>query len=204
METITRTKVIDWSTYGLKQADIIKQLTNKQLRQQLFLSQGIFVLISLVTSFILFDEMKHWYYLFAWDIDAIMYYGVLPALILVVIEVILSYFIDPIHMDDGGINEKVFKDANVPMIFLIAIVVAIAEESLFRGVLQTTFGYIFASSIFVLVHFRYLKKPLLLGFLIFTSFFIGYIYLVTENLLVTITFHFLVDFLLGIFIKFKK
>ncbi|HLR42091.1 MAG TPA: CPBP family intramembrane glutamic endopeptidase [Pseudogracilibacillus sp.] len=188
----------------MKQSEIIKQLTNDQLRQQLFLSQGIFIFISLLSSFFLFNQIKDWFSLFKWDISLILLYGLLPAVILVVIEVIVSCFIDPRHIDDGGINERIFKDASVGMIFLIAFIVAIAEEMLFRGVIQTTFGYIFASSLFVIVHFRYLKKPLLLFSLVITSFFIGYIYLITENLLVTITFHFFVDFLLGLFIKFKK
>jgi len=188
----------------LKQSDIINQLTNDQLRQQLFLSQVIFVFISVLSSVFLFNHIKDWLTLFTWDISAILLYGLIPAVILVVIEVISSYFIDPRHIDDGGINERIFKDASVGMIFLIAFVVAIAEEMLFRGVIQTTFGYIFASSLFVIVHFRYLKKPLLLFVLMITSFFIGYIYLITENLLVTITFHFSVDFLLGLFIKFRK
>lgn len=188
----------------MKQSDIIKRLTNEQLRQQLFLSQGIFVFISVLSSIFLFDHVKDWFTLFTWDVSAVLWYGLVPAVILVVIEIIVSYFIDPRHIDDGGINERIFKDASVGMIFLIAFVVAIAEEMLFRGVIQTTFGYVFASSLFVIVHFRYLKKPLLLLVLMLTSFFIGYIYLITENLLVTITFHFSVDFLLGLFIKLRK
>src|SRR5699024_5243922 len=160
--------------------------------------------ISGLSSIFLFEQINDWFALFKWDISLILLYGLLPAVVLVVIEVIVSRFIDPRHIDDGGINERIFKDASVGMIFLIAFVVAVAEEMLFRGVIQTTFCYVFASSLFVIVHFRYLKKPLLLFSLVITSFFIGYIYLITENLLVTITFHFFVDFLLGLFIKFQK
>lgn len=188
----------------MKQAEILKQLTNKQLRQQVFLSQAIFIFISLFLSIFLFDHFTDWFHLFHWNLTDILYYGLLAALFLVIFEIILSRFIDPRHLDDGGINERVFKDARVSTIFLIALVVAIGEESLFRGLIQTSFGYIFASSLFVLVHFRYLKKPLLLTLLIITSFFIGYLYVLTENLLVTIMFHFTVDFLLGLFIKFRR
>ena len=112
--------------------------------------------------------------------------------------------IDQKHFDDGGINEKLFRNQSVGSIFFIALTVAICEELLFRGVIQTTFGYLFASSLFVVLHTRYLKKPVLLGLLIVTSFLIGFIFEVTSNLLVTITFHFVVDFVLGLYIKFSK
>src|SRR5699024_11474282 len=59
-------------------------------------------------------------------------------------------------------------------------------ELLFRGVLQTTFGYIPASVIFALVHVRYLSKPVLLISVLLISFFIGYLFEVTGNLYVTI------------------
>lgn len=82
--------------------------------------------------------------------------------------------------------------------------VAIAEELLFRGVIQTTFGYLISSTLFALIHFRYLKKPVLLISVLFVSFYIGYIFILTENLLVTITAHFVVDFTLGLVIRFQK
>lgn len=86
----------------------------------------------------------------------------------------------------------------------MTLLVAIAEELLFRGVLQTSFGYFIASGLFVLVHFRYLKKPILFLSIIVVSFYIGYIFVLTENLVVTITTHFVVDFILGLVIRFRK
>lgn len=183
---------------------MIKQMSDKELKNQLLLSQSIFFLISIILSFMFFEHIFDWFTLFSWNVKDIVLYGVVFAVILVVIEIVLNKIIPSDWIDDGGINEKVFKNQSIINIFIIALVVAISEEFLFRGVIQVTFGYIFASSLFVVVHIRYLKKPFLLLFIVITSFLIGYIFDITGNLFVTIVFHFLVDFLLGIYIKIKR
>lgn len=195
--------IYDWRN-TLKQAEIIKQMSHKEVRQQLLLSQSIFFLLSIALSFILFDHIFDWFTLFTLDIKQIILYGILTGLALVIVEIILDRVIPQKYMDDGGINEKVFKGQSILHIFIIALVVAISEEFLFRGVIQVTFGYVFASTLFVLVHIRYLKKPFLLVAIIITSFLIGYLFEVTQNLFVPIAFHFIVDFLLGVYIKMKK
>ncbi|HLR71583.1 MAG TPA: CPBP family intramembrane glutamic endopeptidase [Pseudogracilibacillus sp.] len=188
----------------MNQTELIKQMSDEELKRQLLLSQSIFFLISIILSFFLFSNISDWLHYISFDFKQIVLIGVLPALAIVLIEVILYVFVPARYFDDGGINEKVFRNQSIGSIFLISIVVAIAEESLFRGVIQTSFGYIFASVLFVLVHFRYLKKPVLLTLVIIVSFLIGYLFEITENILVVIAFHFMVDFLLGIFIKFQK
>ena len=86
---------------------------------------------------------------------------------------------------------------------MIAAVVAIGEEILFRGVIQTHFGLIAIELIFALVHYRYLFNWFLFVNIIALSFLIGFIYLQTENILVTIFMHFLIDFLIGCIIRYK-
>lgn len=188
----------------MNQAELIKRMSDKELRNQLLLSQSIFFLVSIVLSFVFFDHIFDWFTLFSWNVKDILIYGVLFAVGLVIIEILLDTIVPKSWIDDGGINEKVFKNQSFFHIFIIALVVAISEEFLFRGVIQVTFGYIFASSLFVVMHIRYLKKPFLLVFIILTSFLIGYIFEQTGNLLVPIVFHFIIDFLLGIYIKIKR
>lgn len=188
----------------MRQAEIIKKMSDDELRRQLLLSQFILFSISILLSFFFFSHITDWFQYFIFDMKQIFLYGILTGTAIVIVELILFLFIPERYFDDGGINEKVFKNQSVVNIFIISIVVAISEEFLFRGVLQTTFGYIFASSLFVVVHFRYLKKPLLLILTAFVSFFIGYLFEITGNLLVTIAFHFIVDFLLGLTIRFKR
>lgn len=54
---------------------------------------------------------------------------------------------------------------------------------------------------FILVHTRYLLKPILLFFIILMSFFFGFLYEWTGNLVVTIVTHFTIDFIIGLFIS---
>ena len=60
------------------------------------------------------------------------------------------------YYDDGGLNERIFRGRSVIEIAVISSVVSIAEEILFRGVIQTHVGLILSSIIFAFVHFRYL------------------------------------------------
>ncbi|MFD1039502.1 CPBP family intramembrane glutamic endopeptidase [Virgibacillus byunsanensis] len=188
----------------MKQSEIIKSLSDDELKRQLMLSQLLLIIISIVLSFFLFNKLTQWVNYFNWDIQEIFYYGVLSGLLVVLIDIVLIYTLPKRYYDDGGINKRIFKNRTIIDIFVIALIVSISEELLFRGVLQTSFGYIVASVIFAIVHIRYLKKPVLLISVLFVSFYIGYMFVVTENLFVTITAHFIVDFLLGILIRFQR
>lgn len=188
----------------MKQSELIQQMSDKELKQQLFISQFIFIAFSIILSFFLFEKMSEWLNYFRWLPGQIFYYGIIPGLIIVGIDLVLMYIFPVRYYDDGGVNERIFRQRSVPGIFIIALFVALSEELLFRGVIQTTTGYVFTSVVFALIHFRYLKKPVLLISVIFISFYIGYMFEITENLYVTITSHFVVDFLLGLLIRFRR
>ncbi|GIO22597.1 CPBP family intramembrane glutamic endopeptidase [Oceanobacillus sp. J11TS1] len=188
----------------MKQHVLIKQMSKRELRFQLFFSQGFILLLTIILSFLFFDSFFEWFLLFEWDISEILIYGGLSGVLIVVIELVLIRITPKRYWDDGGINEAVFRDQPISFIFVFTFVVAICEELLFRGVIQTTFGYIVASIIFAVVHVRYLKKPLLLFIVLFISFYLGWLYQYTGNLFVPIIMHFFVDFILGLVIRLKK
>lgn len=187
-----------------KQSEIIKQLSDHELKVQLIISQLLLVILSIILSYFLFDSIVEWLNYVKLSYFDILYYGVIPGLLIVSTDLVCMHIFPKRLYDDGGINDRVFRNRSVANIFLLALVVAIAEELLFRGVIQTSFGYLTASILFALVHFRYLTKPVLLLSILFVSFYIGYIFVLTENLLVTITAHFVVDFILGLVIRFQK
>src|SRR5699024_2252537 len=187
----------------MKQADIVRQLSSNDLKKSVLYTQIIIFFISIILSLFLFNSFTDWVKLFDFDILMIIYYGVIPAGIVIFIDLVIDKYIPNHYIDDGGINNKLFKNQSVLSIFIIALIVSIAEELLFRGVLQTVFGYVFASSLFAIIHIRYLKKPILLISIIGLSFYIGYLFEITQNLLVTMTAHFLIDFILGLIIKFR-
>src|SRR5690625_4288223 len=188
----------------MKQSEMIKQLSDEELIRSLTLSQSFFLVLSFIGSVIFFDSMTDWISLFQLNLNEIIYYGMIPSILIVIIDLILMLFLPKIYYDDGGINERIFKSLNFKEIFFICIFIAVSEELLFRGVIQTTFGYIPASIIFALVHVRYLSKPVLLVSVLLISFFIGYLFEVTGNLNVTIFYHFTVDFVLCIILRFKN
>jgi len=185
----------------MNQSELIKQLTPKEIRKALYMSQLLFFSLGIILSLFFFPSFFQWTTLFKWDIKQIILLGIAPALIIVILEIVLYAFVPKKHFDDGGMNEKVFKNTTTLQVAWIALIVAICEEILFRGFVQTIFGYIFASSLFAVIHYRYLTKPLLFILLVMISFLIGYLFEISGNLLVTISFHFVVDFLLGVYIS---
>jgi membrane protease YdiL (CAAX protease family) len=186
-----------------KYADIIKGLTDKELLFHLYMTQILLLIISFILGIILFDSLSVFLDLFRWNDVNILLIGGTAGAAIVVMDLILMKLLPESLYNDGGVNERIFRSRNLLHIALIAAVVAFSEELLFRGVIQTHFGLAVSSIIFALVHYRYLFNWFLFLNIITLSFFIGYIYLVTENLLVTIVLHFLIDFLLGVIIRIR-
>jgi uncharacterized protein len=183
----------------MSQAEIIKNLSDKELLLQLYLSQGIILGIAIISGLFL---NKEWFSMIYWDFHQIIVFGLIPALLIVIIDIILMKNLPRKFYDDGGINERIFKGRSALQILSIVFVVAISEELLFRGVIHSSLGYVIGSLSFAFVHVRYLRKPALFISILFVSFLIGYMYEITGNLLVTIVAHFFVDFLLALLIKF--
>src|SRR5690625_587735 len=154
----------------MKQAEMINSMSSKVVRKALYMSQSLFFLLSIILSYFLFDNLTNWVSFFTLDMKQILYFGIIPSIVIVLFEIILYKIVPKHHFDDGGINEKVFKNATIPNIFLIAFIVAISEELLFRGVIQTIFRYVFASSLFAVIHYRYLRKLLLFILIVLISY----------------------------------
>lgn len=188
----------------MKQSELIHKMSDQDLKKSLILSQSLLFLLSMISSLFLFENVSNWFDYFNVNFQEIIYYGVIPGLIIVIIDIILIRFVPYRFFDDGGINQKMFQNRSISDIFILTLMIAVSEELLFRGVIQTTFGYLIASVIFALVHFRYLTKPILLLSVLLISFYIGYLFEITGNLLVVITAHFIVDFLLALIIRFRK
>ncbi|RBP89556.1 hypothetical protein DFO70_111210 [Cytobacillus firmus] len=182
-------------------ADIIKELTDKELLFHLYLTQVLILSISLILSIIFFNSFEEFQALFEFNDINILVIGATAGTAVVLIDIVLMKVIPEVLYDDGGLNEKIFQRRGFIQIAFIAAVVAFSEELLFRGVIQTHFGIAVSSLIFALVHYRYLFNWFLFVNIITLSFLIGYIYHITNNLLVTIVMHFLIDFLLGILIR---
>lgn len=183
--------------------ELIKDLSDKELLFHLYLTQLILLVVSFVLGIILFDHRSTFFSLFNWKDDDILFIGGGVALIVVVIDTLLTKVLPERFYFDGGLNERIFQRRNVFHIAFIAGLVAFSEEILFRGVIQTHVGLIFSSILFAVIHYRYLFNWFLFINIILLSFLIGYVYEITDNLAVTIFMHFLIDFLLGLIIRLK-
>lgn len=186
-----------------KQAELIKQLTDKQLLYNLFLTQMIILTVALFLGVILFKDFSAFLNLFNVNDMNILLVGVPAGILVVMFDVSLMKVTPASYQDDGGVNERIFSSLPYFMIFIVALVVAVSEEILFRGVIQTHIGLLWTSLIFAAVHYRYLFNWFLFLSVMVLSFFIGFLFEWTQNILVTITAHFLIDFILGILIRRK-
>ncbi|WP_411953344.1 lysostaphin resistance A-like protein [Alkalibacillus sp. S2W] len=181
------------------QADLVKQLSDKELLWNVYLSQGLFLVIAYIVGLFLFNKWGDFWTLFHFNAHEIFWFGLVPGVIIVLVDIIMIQFLPGRLYDDGGINRRLFTSISLPHIALLTLVVALSEEVLFRGVIQTHFGFWVASLLFALVHVRYLRKWVLLLSVVLLSFGIGYMYHITNNLMVTITAHYTIDLLLGIY-----
>ena len=181
--------------------ELINRATDKELQNSLYLTQVMILIISFILGMFLFDDLAEFMALFIWDLRQIILWGGIAGVAVVLLDLILMKLLPSHYYDDGGLNERIFRNRSISQIAFIAAIVAVPEEILFRGMIQTHFGLISASIIFAIVHYRYLFNWYLFLNVIGLSFFIGYVYLQTNNILVTIFMHFLIDFLLGCHIK---
>lgn len=187
-----------------RQSDLLEEISDRELVFHLYLTQVILLALSALLAWIFFDKYSEMFALFKWDIKEIVLIGGGAGILVVLFDTIMMKILPKSYYDDGGLNAKIFSKRPVWHIAVISLVVAISEEILFRGVIQTHFGLIISSAVFALIHFRYLFHWYLFLNIVALSFFIGYIYVITENLFVTIFMHFLIDFLLGVIIKYGK
>jgi uncharacterized protein len=186
-----------------KQAELIGQLSDRELLFHLYATQLFLLIISFVLGLFLFEN-GFFLDLAQWNDPAIWTIGIPAGLAVVLVDLILMKVLPPSYYNDGGLNERIFRSRNTLHIALIAAIVAISEEILFRGIIQEKTGLIIASIIFALIHYRYLFNWFLFVNIVALSFFIGAIYSWTDNLAVTIVMHFTIDFLLGMAIKLKN
>lgn len=183
--------------------ELINQLTDKELLFHLYATQLALIGISFILILLLPGE-NNFLNLFNWGDKAVFTIGLPAGLAVVALDITMMRILPPSYFDDGGLNDKIFSGRSIPHIAIIAMVVAISEEILFRGIIQEKTGLIVASIIFAVIHFRYLFNWFLFLNIVVLSFCIGAIYSWTGNLAVTVAMHFVIDFALGIILKVKN
>ncbi|PMC39453.1 CPBP family intramembrane metalloprotease [Bacillus sp. UMB0899] len=186
-----------------KQNELIKQLTDKQIVQNLYFTQFLLICLSFILGIFLFQNVQEFLGLFHMRDLHFLYSGISTAIFVIIVDFIIFKIAPKDLVDDGGINEKIFEKRSIPHIVFLTALIAVSEEILFRGVIQSHFGLWVASLIFAVLHFRYLSKWLLFIMVVSISFLLGVVYEITANLYTTILAHFLIDLVFAIQIRLQ-
>ena len=184
-----------------KQAELVKQLKDAELYKSLVLTQALLLFIAAILEVLIFDDLNEFLLLFDYRDWSILLIGIPAGLLVVLYDLVSMRYLPERYFDDGGINERIFSSMNGKQIFLFVMLVSVAEEILFRGIIQSYAGLGLASLIFAIIHIRYLYNVYMFFNILLLSFFIGIVFEWTGNLFVTITMHFTIDFILGIVIN---
>lgn len=184
-----------------RQAELAKQLTGKELLLSVYLTQVILLILAVILSFVVYRSIPSFFSLFRWD-PKWLFVATICGVLVVSVDVLLMKLLPSHYYSDGGINEKLFSNLSIFQITILVLVIAIVEEWLFRGVVQVKLGLIPSCIIFALVHFRYWAHWYLIINVVVLSFLFGIVFeLSGQQLLPVILMHFIIDFLLGLYIK---
>ena len=104
-------------------------------------------------------------------------------------EWLIALFVPPRYLYDP-LNALLFKQLPWPVLSGCFILGAFCEEVLFRGVLQNIWGLGVATTLFVLIHVRYLRRGVLLLEVVILGLGLGMLYNTTGTLWAPILCHF--------------
>ncbi|WP_046226720.1 CPBP family intramembrane glutamic endopeptidase [Paenibacillus dauci] len=179
-----------------------EQLTDKLLLANLYLTQGLTLLVGMIwiwlqgrNPFALLELPANLHFVW-WGL------GLAGAMLLA--DLFISRIVPESSMDDGGINEMIFKNRPIWHIIIITLIVGICEEILFRGAIQHAFGPYWTSIIFAAIHFRYLRHWIPTGWVFVSSYALGYIYIESGTLWAPILCHFMIDLISGLIISLRR
>lgn len=178
------------------------QLTNRLLLINLYFTQGLTLVIGIIW---IFFQKRNPIELFSWQTNGnFVAWGLGLAGVMLIIDFLVSRIMPEDAMDDGGINHMLFGDRPVWHIICIAAMVAICEELLFRGAIQTSIGPYWTSILFAVIHIRYLKHWIPTGWVFLSSYGLGFIYIHSGTIWAPILCHFVIDLVSGLVIRFRR
>lgn len=183
--------------------ETLEQMDNRTLYLNLVLTQlGLYILGWILYFVFLSNKLSLGELYQLTNIHTALLSGLVFAAMILFVDIFLTKVLPKNYFDDGGVNERIFRDVNVAQIALIALGVAFVEEWLFRGVLQNIVGLFWASIIFACIHVRYFGRFFYAVLILATSFGFGYLYFLTESIWSVMMAHFLIDFCLGVLIRY--
>ncbi len=178
------------------------ELSERALLLNLYLTQAVTVIIGLL--WVIFQGRNPVGLLaFPHDWTFALWGAGLAAAVLAV-DLGISRWVPDEAADDGGINEKMFRNRPVWHIAVVCLVVSVCEELLFRGAIQHAIGPYWTSIVFAAIHVRYLRHWIPTGLVFSISYGLGWIQVQTGTIWAPIAAHFLIDFIMGLIIRFRR
>ncbi|WP_420819529.1 CPBP family intramembrane glutamic endopeptidase [Paenibacillus pinistramenti] len=179
-----------------------EELNDRLLLINLYFTQGLTLALSLIIM--LFQWQNPLRVLKVPEQPEFVWWGLGLAGLAFAVDFVLSKIISENAMDDGGINEMLFRRRPVWHIILISVMVAVCEEMLFRGAVQHSLGPYWTSILFAVIHVRYLRHWLPTAWVFASSYGLGYIYIASGTIWAPILCHFLIDLISGLVIRFRR
>lgn len=180
----------------------VDELSDHMLLLNLYITQAVTLVIGLAWCF--FQGRNPFLLLQLPSGPGFLYWGLGLAGAVLAADLILSRWVPEEAADDGGVNERIFRNRPVWHIALLSLIVAMCEEMLFRGAIQYAFGAYWTSIIFAAIHVRYLKHWIPTGLVFSISYGLGWIYEESGTLWAPIAAHFAIDFIMGLIIRFRR
>jgi membrane protease YdiL (CAAX protease family) len=174
---------------------------SRRLLIHLYASQAVLMLTG---TLLLHWVDGGWHRLFFRQDPVIWWSGLGFGVLVVIADMVLTRVVPAHWWDDGGINRLLFQSRSFAHIVWIAWVVAVAEELLFRGALQSLIGLWVSSLLFTLVHFRYWKRIPLLLMVFAVSLGLGVLVEWSGSLVPAIVAHFVIDCVTGVRIRLER
>lgn len=112
----------------------IEDMSPKEIRLNLYITQFIIIGIGCLLAYILFRDIKSVYSLWKWEPVSILIIGGLLAIGIVLLDYVAMRVFPESWFDDGGINDRMFQGMSVMHLLVITFIIGFAEEFLFRGV----------------------------------------------------------------------
>lgn len=180
----------------------LEQLTDKLLLINLYLTQGLTLLVGLIWIWL---QGRNPLTLLQLPTElTFIAWGLGLAALMLVVDLFISKVVPENSMDDGGINEMIFKNRPLWHIIIITLLVGVCEEILFRGAIQYAVGPYWTSIIFAAIHFRYLRHWIPTAWVFVSSYALGYIYIESGTLWAPILCHFAIDLISGLIISLRR
>ncbi|WP_219836502.1 CPBP family intramembrane glutamic endopeptidase [Paenibacillus sp. R14(2021)] len=180
----------------------IDEIDDRMLLINLYATQAITFIIGFI--WLLFQRRSPFLLFFPESGLSFVYWGLGLAAAVIAVDLLAARFVPDEANDDGGVNERIFRNRPIWHIVVLSLVVSICEETLFRGAVQHHIGPYWTSILFAAIHVRYLKHWIPTGLVFAISYALGWIYLRTGTLLAPVIAHFMIDMIMGLVIRFRR